>query len=71
NYLCCDQALEDSKGAGRMGLTHVMSAFGKIRYRHFSIAGAKVDIFSGSAILIRKKMLIFFKKYVFSTFYYR
>ena len=27
NYLCCDQALEDSKGAGRMGLTHVMSCF--------------------------------------------
>ena len=23
NYLCCDQALEDSKGAGRMGLTRV------------------------------------------------
>ena len=21
NYLCCDQALEDSKGAGRIGLT--------------------------------------------------
>ena len=24
NYLCCDQALEDSKGAGRMGLTRVL-----------------------------------------------
>ena len=23
NYLCCDQALEDSKGAGRMGLTRI------------------------------------------------
>jgi hypothetical protein len=33
NYLCCDQALEDSKGAGRIGLTR------------FCFAVAKVDIF--------------------------
>lgn len=26
NYLCCDQALEDSKGAGRIGLTRFASA---------------------------------------------
>ena len=32
NYLCCDQALEDSSGAGRIGLTH------------FCFASAKVDI---------------------------
>ena len=32
NYLCCDQALEDSKGAGRIGLTR------------FCFAVAKVDI---------------------------
>ena len=36
NYLCCDQALEDSKGAGRIGLTR--------------FAVAKVDIFMYSAI---------------------
>ncbi len=36
NYLCCDQALEDSKGAGRIGLTR--------------FAVAKVDIFIDSAI---------------------
>ena len=23
NYLCCGQALEDSPGAGRIGLTHI------------------------------------------------
>ena len=23
NYLCCGQALEDSLGAGRIGLTHI------------------------------------------------
>ena len=23
-YLCCDQALEDLQGAGRIGLTHIM-----------------------------------------------
>ena len=49
NYLCCDQALEDSKGAGRMGLTHVMSA-SEIHHRCFSIAGAKVGIFFEYAI---------------------
>ena len=36
NYLCCDQALEDSKGAGRIGLTR--------------FAVEKVDIFMYSAI---------------------
>ena len=25
NYLCCGQALEDSLGAGRIGLTHTFS----------------------------------------------
>ena len=55
NYLCCDQALEDSKGAGRMGLTHVMSA-SEIHHRCFSIAGAKVHIFFEPAILCHKKM---------------
>ncbi len=39
NYLCCDQALEDSSGAGRIGLTH------------FCFASAKVDIFFETAIL--------------------
>ena len=24
NYLCCGQALEDSLGAGRTGLTHIL-----------------------------------------------
>ena len=24
NYLCCGQALEDSLGAGRIGLTHIL-----------------------------------------------
>ena len=27
NYLCCGQALEDSLGAGRIGLTHTYSIF--------------------------------------------
>ena len=39
NYLCCDQALEDSSGAGRIGLTH------------FCFASAKVDIFFKTTIL--------------------
>ncbi|MDE5711443.1 MAG: hypothetical protein K2I27_10100, partial [Bacteroides sp.] len=38
NYLCCDQALEDSKGAGRIGLTR------------FCFAVAKVGIILESAI---------------------
>ena len=25
NYLCCGQALEDSLGAGRTGLTHILA----------------------------------------------
>ncbi len=25
NYLCCGQALEDSLGAGRIGLTHIFA----------------------------------------------
>ena len=25
DYLCCGQALEDSSGAGRIGLTHTLS----------------------------------------------
>ena len=29
NYLCCDQALEDSKGAGRIGLTRVCGCKGR------------------------------------------
>ena len=39
NYLCCDQALEDSSGAGRIGLTH------------FCFASAKVDIIFKTTIL--------------------
>ena len=32
NYLCCGQALEDSLGAGRIGLTHTFSkSFAKVR----------------------------------------
>ena len=38
-YLCCDQALEDSSGAGRIGLTH------------FCFASAKVDIIFKTTIL--------------------
>ena len=39
NYLCCDQALEDSSGAGRIGLTH------------FCFASAKIDIIFKTTIL--------------------
>jgi len=38
-YLCCGQALEGLKGAGRAGLTHVS------RIRYFSFAVAKVGTF--------------------------
>ncbi len=27
DYLCCGQALEDSSGAGRIGLTHILLNF--------------------------------------------
>ena len=47
NYLCCGQALEDSKGAGRIGLTRI-SLF----------AGAKVAIIFELA----SKYAFFFKK---------
>ena len=47
NYLCCGQALEDSKGAGRIGLT-----------RFSLFAGAKVDIFFD----LTSKHVFFFKK---------
>ena len=33
NYLCCDQALEDSKGAGRMGLTRISNILQSLNYR--------------------------------------
>ena len=50
NYLCCDQALEDSKGAGRMGLTRISTCSRQTSYRCFSIAGAKVGFFFEYAI---------------------
>ena len=31
NYLCCGQALEDSLGAGRIGLTHTFIIFRRQR----------------------------------------
>ena len=34
NYLCCGQALEDSLGAGRIGLTH---NFGKVTMFFFNL----------------------------------
>ena len=52
NYLCCDQALEDSKGAGRMGLTHVMYRNQLISFQYFLIAGAKVGIFFNYTTII-------------------
>ena len=33
NYLCCDQALEDSKGADRMGLTRISNILQSLNYR--------------------------------------
>ena len=69
NYLCCDQALEDSKGAGRMGLTRIQHVIEYPCRGCFSIAGAKVDIFSEFTIPSRKKMKKIGKIRVFSAFY--
>ncbi|WP_462367077.1 hypothetical protein, partial [Phocaeicola coprophilus] len=66
NYLCCDQALEDSKGAGRMGLTRMSATEFLTFYRCFSIASAKVGIFFKPAIGCSKKMR---KKFFFYDFY--
>ena len=53
NYLCCDQALEDSKGAGRIGLTR--------------FAVAKVGIFfeSTNFLQIFYEILFDFKKMLY------
>ena len=62
NYLCCDQALEDSKGAGRIGLTR------------FCFAVAKVDIFLKSAIACGDFFICFFRfsvLFLFMAFLYR
>ena len=69
NYLCCDQALEDSKGAGRMGLTRISKLACDIILRCFSFAGAKVGIFSEPAIPEAKKMQKKYQKHVFLGFY--
>ena len=55
NYLCCDQALEDSKGAGRIGLTR------------FRFAVAKVGIFFDSTnfLQIFYEILFDFKKMLY------
>ena len=67
NYLCCDQALEDSKGAGRMGLTRISTCSRQTSYRCFSIAGAKVGIF---LILANSLRYFFQKKYSFMPLLY-
>ena len=59
NYLCCDQALEDSSGAGRIGLTH------------FCFASAKVDIIFKTTILSNTFFLILAEKIHFFTHNYR
>ena len=62
NYLCCDQALEDSKGAGRIGLTR------------FCFAVAKVDIILKSAIACGDFFICFFRfsvLFLFMAFLYR
>ena len=64
-----DQALEDSKGAGRMGLTRIQHVIEYPCRGCFSIAGAKVDIFSEFTIPSRKKMKKIGKIRVFSAFY--
>ena len=62
NYLCCDQALEDSKGAGRIGLTR------------FRFAVAKVGIILKSAIACGDFFICFFifsVLFLFMAFLYR
>ena len=59
NYLCCDQALEDSSGAGRIGLTH------------FCFASAKVDIIFKTTILSNTFFLILAEKIHFHPINYR
>ena len=56
NYLCCDQALEDSKGAGRIGLTR------------FRFAVAKVGIILKSAIACGDFFICFFRFSILSLF---
>ena len=53
NYLCCDQALEDSSGAGRIGLTH------------FCFASAKVDIIFKNYNTFEYFFLILAEKIIF------
>ncbi len=55
NYLCCGQALEDSLGAGRIGLTHNLckgSAF-------FVICKIMVAFFCGAFSRDTIKVLLF------------
>ena len=43
NYLCCDQALEDSKGAGRMGLTRISKILQSLNYHRRDISRLRVQ----------------------------
>ena len=60
-------SLEDSKGAGRMGLTRI--SFRTDAHSRHPFAGAKVGIFSECAISPAKKIRIFTETSVFSAFY--
>ena len=45
NYLCCGQALEDSLGAGRIGLTHILSIKLSSHHRDTSLMHCKDTYF--------------------------
>ncbi len=54
-YLCCDQALEDLQGAGRIGLTHIM-IFAYLQTHMLPFSVCKVN----DKIINSKKKMIFF-----------
>lgn len=54
-YLCCDQALEDLQGAGRIGLTHIM-IFAYLQTHMLPFSVCKVN----HKIINSKKKMIFF-----------
>ena len=61
NYLCCGQALEDSLGAGRIGLTHTFNHFdckGKKKLPYNKHSMTKIILAPSNRLLYKEKIHI-------------